>query len=683
MNALTSTGQTYWNSTVKPTKSNEKPTAWKLGLCGLLGIGTTLATGTATLAQTVFPATPGLDFQTSGPLACGNIGDWYTANGPGDPNACAGDLSIANFRTANGISARHEFFINVTQADLAQGPIAVQIEDAEVGGSRDEIRGGAADPAQFRLFDANGNEISSNLPSGIVNPGSPDGTILSFVPITQPGVYRLVSLTGGLRIPGASLPGGSALTDNNRNNDDNSFTLRIPVISNLLVGQFQGSFQRPLGAGSVRADFFFLVGPGTQTLLLRNFDLDNNGPISYTGPRGPAPVTPTVSGQSRWNGAGNLNTGGDQFNISPTADAGIWNIVLANFRDDNQSILEANSVNPDNTQVRLPLLDVQPTRAGNFSITPDTERSTSIDSTVCHPFSVLNRFFTTDIINLRPTLNGADLQQIQGLPAPLYRTADGYEVQFRDASGQTPLGDTDGDGRVDTGTLAANGGIGNFTLCVTPRSGAPAEKAVTINASSFMDTRIRQQSGSGPATEQTVVKLTRIGETSTLSLVKRITRVFRSATGTVETYAAALPGGTADFVGVDSPQPLLLQPGDLVEYAIYYANTGDSQITNVEICDPVPARTQFVADPTSVGAFQDLYQSSRSLFFRPPAALPLVGGSSLSNVFDGDAGEFANPLTPRGSCLGETTGNQGAVVVRVGTVAPGAAGVIKFVTQVE
>lgn len=658
-------------------------TVWRLGVSGLLGMGTTLATGTATVAQTVFPATPGLDFQTNGPLACGNIGDWYTANGPGDRRTCANDSRIATFRTANGISPLHEFFINVTQADLAQGPITIQVEDAEVGGSRDEIQGSAADPTQFQLFDASGAEISSNFPGGIVNPGNPDGTILSFLPISQPGVYRLTSVTGGLRIPGASLPPGSALTDSDRNDDDNSFTLRIPTVSNLLVGQFQGAFQRPRGAGATSADFFFLVGPSTQTLFLRNFDLDNNGPIAYTGPRGTASVTPTVSGQSRWNGGGDLNTGGDQFGIDPIADAGIWNITLASFRDDNQSILEANSLNPDNTQTRLPLLDVRPLRAGNFTITPDTDRSTSIDNTVCHPFSVLNRFFTTDIVNLRPTLDGADLQVIQGLPTPLYRTADGYEVQFRDASGQTPLGDTDGDGLVDTGILAANGGTGNFTLCVTPRAGAPAEKAVTINASSFIDARIRQQSGVGPAPEQTVVKITRIAESSTLSLVKRITRVFRSATGTVETYGTALPGSATDFVGTDSPQPLQLQTGDLVEYAIYYTNSGGSQITNVEICDPIPARTRFVGNPTSVAAFQDLYQSGSSIFFRPPAGLPLGGGSSLSNVFDGDAGELVNPLAPRGACPGETTGNQGAVVVRVGTVAPGAAGVIKFVTQVD
>lgn len=440
--------------------------------------GTTLITllglTQPTLAQTRLPTNTSIDFQTSGPARGANVGDWYTTS-------------------ASASTTRyHSFLINLTAADIAAagGNVTITVLDAESnGGLPDEVNG-TPDPTRFELWTYSPNNTGSlisrqDLPSGTTN-----GTSVNFSAITVPGVYEVRSITGAGPISGDNTV---ALND-----DDNGFSISAPV-SGLLLGQLRGTFQNNV-RGPLTIPFYFLAGPGTNNLFLRNFDLDGDGQISYTSPTSASPVPGTSSGGTVWNGGGDLNTGGDSLSLDPIAGAGRWTITLGNYgtRADvnqplvpNQIILEANAGNQPGDV--LPLLDPVPTRAGNFTITPDTTRSTTIGTTVCHPFSVTNNFFTTDIINLS-----------------LAGTNANYTVQLRDAAGTTPLPDTDNDGTPDTGILAALGGSGNFTLCVTPNPGASAPDVTQINATSFMDTRVRQQAGTLPATVQSVTKTTTI-----------------------------------------------------------------------------------------------------------------------------------------------------------------------------
>ena len=425
-------------------------------------------------AQTVLPSFPGLNFQTSGPSRGANIGDWYTTN-------AAGKI---------GAYQPHQFFINVTQADIANsgGSVTISIIDAGNGGPRDEVGGGPIgtgganpDPIRFRLLDPTGAVLSVQTPP-VGTPAVP--TNISFPAITVPGVYTITSETGASPISGDATA--------NLNDDDNGFQISVTGDSSLLIGQLLGTFQQDTGA-SITVPFYALIPPGTTNLFFRNFDLDdpNFNPgvgLSYTSPTG-AVTAGTTSGNSVWNNSGDLNNGGDSIPVSGFANAGIWTVTLSNYAPDNQTLLQANTgTTPGNP---IPLFDRLPARAGNFTITPDTTRATTIGTAVDHPFTVTNNFFTADIVNLTTVgTNGS------------------YTAVLLDSAGN-PLVDTEGNGVVDTGIIPV-GQTRSFILRVTPNAGAPTQDVTRINGISFIDTRVRQQSGSPAPIPQFVTKTTTI-----------------------------------------------------------------------------------------------------------------------------------------------------------------------------
>ncbi len=421
-------------------------------------------------AQTVLPSFPGLNFQTSGPARPANVGDWYTTNQAG---------KIGGYQP-------HQFFINITQADItsAGGSVTISIIDAGSGGPLDEVNGGVIgtgganpDPTRFVLLGPTGTAISTQTP-----PPSANNTVssnITFPAITVPGVYTITSETGASPIsndPNVAL-----------NNDDNGFQISIPGVSNLLIGQVKGTFQQDTG-GNITVPFFALVPPGTTNLFLRDFDLDNAGTLAYTSPSG-AVTAGTTSGNAVWNNGGDLNNGGDSVPVAGLANAGIWTLTLGNYTPNNQALLQANiGTTPGNP---IPLFDRRPTRAGNFTITPDSTRATTIGTAVDHPFTVTNNFFTSDIINLA----------VAG-------TNGNYTAVLLTSTGN-PLPETDGNNVPDTGILAP-GQTGSFILRVTPNAGAPPQDVTLINGTSFLDTRVRQQSNSPVPTPQVVTKTTTI-----------------------------------------------------------------------------------------------------------------------------------------------------------------------------
>ncbi len=111
-----------------------------------------------------------------------------------------------------------------------------------------------------------------------------------------------------------------------------------------------------------------------------------------------------------------------------------------------------------------------------------------------------------------------------------------------------------------------------------------------------------------------------------------------------------------------------VQPGDEMEYTIYFLSNGNAPMTNVTICDLMPANTTFIASafnglsPLEAGSLVGtdvgiaLALSSNSL--------PTAPTVYLTNAGDGDRGQFYPAGMPLpANCTGSNT--NGAVVVSV------------------
>jgi uncharacterized repeat protein (TIGR01451 family) len=135
--------------------------------------------------------------------------------------------------------------------------------------------------------------------------------------------------------------------------------------------------------------------------------------------------------------------------------------------------------------------------------------------------------------------------------------------------------------------------------------------------------------------------------------------------------AAGLGQGT---VNVANPQP---QPNDTVDYALYVNNTGETAVTNVQVCDQIPPGTRFNPDTFGAGFGVQAIPPNNSQ--NPPVNYPTVNYTGAS---DGDPATFLPPGTPLPAICGADRGN-GALVVNVGTVGPSQVGVIRFRTSVN
>jgi uncharacterized repeat protein (TIGR01451 family) len=142
-------------------------------------------------------------------------------------------------------------------------------------------------------------------------------------------------------------------------------------------------------------------------------------------------------------------------------------------------------------------------------------------------------------------------------------------------------------------------------------------------------------------------------------------------TGFPSLVAAGLGQGT---VTVTNPQ---LQPSDDTEYVLYFNNTGDQAVTNVQICDQIPPGTSFRPDTFGAGSGVQAIPPTNAQ--TPPVAYPTV---NYTNAADGDAATFLPPGNPLPAICGVDRGN-GAVVVNVGTVGANQVGLVRFRASVN
>ncbi|MBD2740877.1 isopeptide-forming domain-containing fimbrial protein [Coleofasciculus sp. FACHB-1120] len=586
---------------------------------------------TAAQAQTTtLPSSSGLNFQTSGPSRPAGIGDWYTT------------------ATSNSPDRLHRFAVDITQAMITAGggSVTITINDAESNGVLDEINSGAigavtcttlpstCDPTRFELRTLDGvTVLQTQTVGGTTGNNAPNNTPVTFT-VTQPGTYQVTSVTGAGPIFGINTA--------SLNNDDNGFSISVPTFGlpqgqQALIGQFQGTVQQNTGS-ALNVPLYFLVDPGTISLSLRNFDLDEGGSITYTRPTG-GTISGTESDDAEWNGSNTLDpipgSTGDNFAVSALTatggDAGIWGLTVAGFTNNNQTLFQAAG-----NLGTLPLFDKPPTRAGNFVITPSTTLETTIGNEVCHPFTVTNNFFTTDIINLNLT-----------------GTNPNYVAQFRDAATGLPLTDTDGDELLDTGILNP-GQTKSYNLCVTPGAGATAPDVSQIRATSFMD---RKVDPNGYQTrEQFVTKTTTIPTPPVV-------------TGTKSVALAIDADGSGSVTG-----------GDRIRYTITYTNTGPSAATNFQIVDTLPVGLTLFGTPTVTPAGPGTNASVNTAYngasvntlLNPEAVLApsgtitvtveaTVGSGVTGNLFNQATASSNTPGFPPGGVPTDATTPQGNI----------------------
>lgn len=165
-----------------------------------------------------------------------------------------------------------------------------------------------------------------------------------------------------------------------------------------------------------------------------------------------------------------------------------------------------------------------------------------------------------------------------------------------------------------------------------------------------------------------------------LLLVKRITAIKGTdITGFVNDGVADSPDDNVNW-----PTPLTdflrgvidggqVQPGDEVEYTIYFLSTGGIPARNVKICDVIPANTNFVPDAFGTNSGISLFNTTTSPLPNPPNPTDLF----TNTVNDGDRGDFypvfsqtpnvckANPQDPNPTPLTAANNTNGAVVVNV------------------
>lgn len=273
-------------------------------------------------------------FQTNGPAAPLDAGDWYTNAG----TAAVGDGRL------------HRFQITIPAG--ADFPVTIRVRDAESrlgAADHDEVRN-ARDPTRFELFRPDGSSVRRTFSDASAN-----GSTFTIVAMASdgPGTYLLTSETGAFAISGAD--------DESLNDDENGFLIEVSPDgrdTSAPTDDVDVAFTAAtLACTDSRSSLSlrYHVPEGTSVTRLRNFDLDApgrvTGPLEYVAPDG-STVAGTMSANEVWNGAGGTTNGGeDTVPIAPGGE-GPWTIVVFGLDASNQVAFEAYA---DGTQLPLSL----------------------------------------------------------------------------------------------------------------------------------------------------------------------------------------------------------------------------------------------------------------------------------------------------------------------------------------
>jgi len=153
-----------------------------------------------------------------------------------------------------------------------------------------------------------------------------------------------------------------------------------------------------------------------------------------------------------------------------------------------------------------------------------------------------------------------------------------------------------------------------------------------------------------------------------LRLVKRITNITHNqATLSGINFNAFVddPNDTNDnasgwsqisTVGITGlPSSNVLQSADQIEYTVYFLSDGAIPITNMKLCDPIPADTSYLTDSFGLGSGMFLNRAGTT--------------SQLTNASDGDAGTFYSPLAPlpTGNVCSIPNNPNGSIILNLGT----------------
>lgn len=248
-------------------------------------------------------------------------------------------------------------------------------------------------------------------------------------------------------------------------------------------------------------------------------------------------------------------------------------------------------------------------------------------------------------------------------------------------------------------SLTPNGQDGNDSRCWE----ATTSKDADVRCTTYLFTR---------TTDSVSSRITSVGDNNNgpqLSLVKRITAIIPNREGV--NFNTFIEDGIADNEDNHPRWPsdrntylrgqiggLKVQPGDEIEYTVYFLSNGGTPATAVKLCDVIPDSTTLVKDTYGVELGIGLGLSNSSL--------PIVPNIQLSNLLNDDQGDFYAPgTTPPLFCqkndpqapnnlipVNAANNNAGAIVVELDSFLPHATdsgtptnsyGFIRFRAQVE
>jgi len=238
--------------------------------------------------------------------------------------------------------------------------------------------------------------------------------------------------------------------------------------------------------------------------------------------------------------------------------------------------------------------------------TTDTNKSGNPGDQIAYKFTATNNGNADDKINLT-------VASTQGWTWAIWADVDGNGIPGTD--GDFLLTDTNGDGKVDTNTLALNGGSFALLAVATIPVGVAngTTDTITISGASVND----------PTKTDTQAFTTTV-KAPVLSVTKALTYVVQPA-GIAP--ATCTPTNTATGAGCS------YYPGSVLTYQVTTTNSGTGNATALVITDIVPTHTTYKAGTIKTGS------SAGSLTARTDAA-------------DGDGGRFdsgANAVIAGGS----------------------------------